>query len=203
MIRADDGVPADAYEVLDDEERRRAAAYRRAADRDVYVAAHTALRRLLAAYLGVPQRELALIRETCPTCGAAHGRPAVADGGVHFSLSHSGSLSLLAFATTPTGVDIEQIPSPRAVPHITRSMHPREQTELTHLPPQRRPGALARTWTRKEAFLKGLGTGLSRAPGLDYVGSGPAPSNDLPGWTVSDVAVDGPYAAAIAVRDPR
>ncbi|MFI9076361.1 4'-phosphopantetheinyl transferase family protein [Streptomyces sioyaensis] len=200
LVRADAEMSTALYEVLSVEERRRADAYRRPADRDTYVAAHVALRHLLAAYLGVTYDKLALVREPCPTCHAPHGRPAVAGGGLHFSISHTGSLALLAFAGTPTGVDIERIPALRVVAQVSRSMHPREHEELAQLPSEQRPTALARTWVRKEAYLKGLGTGLSRSPHLDYVGNGSSPSMDVSDWTISDISIDAAHAAAVAVH---
>ncbi|GGJ63604.1 hypothetical protein [Streptomyces brasiliensis] len=53
---------------------------------------------------------------------------------------------------------------------------------------------------RKEACLKGLGTGLAHGLSADYLGTGPDPAGALPGWTVADVPVGALRTAAIAVR---
>ncbi|MEV8019154.1 4'-phosphopantetheinyl transferase superfamily protein [Streptomyces sp. NPDC086554] len=191
----------DALDVLDAEERRRAAALRRPADREVYVAAHTALRQHLGRYLSVEPAAVEFVRLPCPGCGGPHGRPVVAGGaGPHFSLSHTGGLALLAFADRPVGVDIELLPAASTVDDVAASLHPRERAELAALPAPERPLAFARCWTRKEACLKGTGAGLA-GDGLTalLVGTGPAPT-PVPGWTVKDVAtVPEGYAAAVAV----
>ncbi|MDF9816264.1 4'-phosphopantetheinyl transferase superfamily protein [Streptomyces sp. SPB162] len=190
-----------ASDVLDPEELRRAAAFRTDADRDCYRAAHVGLRLLLGAHLGRAPRDVTLVREDCPGCGGPHGRPAVEGGGVHFSLSHSGSVALLAFAATPVGVDVETVPSADAVADIAAVLHRAEIAELEALEPPERPAAFARAWVRKEAYLKGLGIGLGRDPSQDYVGTGEAPAAGPAGWTIADVAVAENRAAAVAVAD--
>ncbi|MEV6751571.1 4'-phosphopantetheinyl transferase superfamily protein [Streptomyces sp. NPDC051214] len=188
--------------LLDAEERRRAAALRRPADRELYAAAHTALRVRLGAYLSVDPATVELVRLPCPLCGGPHGRPAVADGaGPHFSLSHTDGLALLAFADRPVGADVERLPSASVVADVTASLHPQEQTELSELPPTERPLAFARCWTRKEAYLKGTGEGLAGGGITSLLaGTGPTPLT-VEGWTVRDVAVPEGYAAAIAIAD--
>jgi 4'-phosphopantetheinyl transferase len=189
-------------EMLDDAERDRRAAFRRSADRDMYAAAHIALRRLLGAYLGQDPGAVVLGREDCPVCGGPHGRPAVAGGGgPHFSLSHSAGLALLAFAGTPVGVDVERIPAPEIVGELREAiLHPGERAELDALPPDGRAAAFGRCWARKEAYLKGTGAGLADNPNRARVGAGPVPY-PLPGWTVSDLTVPAGHAAALAVAD--
>lgn len=183
--------------VLDDEERRRAAGFRRDRDRATYVVAHVALRVLLGAQLGLAPHRVTLVREACPLCREAHGRPAVAGGRPHFSLSHSDRLVLLAFAAEPVGADAEEVPSARTAAEIAGALHPREAAELGGLPAAERPSACARIWARKEAYLKGIGTGLARDPSLDHLGAAPGPV-EVAGWRVVDVAVPPGFAAAVA-----
>lgn len=188
-----------AVDVLDDGEKERAASFVREADRRCYVTAHVALRAMLGACLGVDPAEVRIHREPCVSCGGPHGRPATADGPVHFSLSHSGSVALIACAAVPVGVDVEAVPRPGVVREVARELHPRETAELAAMPEAGRPAAFARAWARKEAYLKGLGTGLARGLSLDYVGTGPAAENHPPGWLVGDVAAPDGFAAAVAV----
>ncbi|MFC1417913.1 4'-phosphopantetheinyl transferase family protein [Streptacidiphilus cavernicola] len=196
---------------LDQDERARTDAFVRDSDRVRYAAAHIALRRLLGSATGMPARELVMVREPCPCCGALHGRPALAvrpgaeqPGRLpHFSLSHGGDLILIGLADVPIGVDVEALPEPRTVTELAAVLHPGEQRELSGVPAELRTAAFARLWTRKEAYLKGIGTGLGRDPAADYLGSGglaPTP----PGWTVADLDLardeaEG-HAAAYALR---
>lgn len=183
---------------LSEEERNRAAAFRLQADRERYHVAHTALRRELADRLDTVPAAVALTCADCPVCGGPHGRPSVPGDPLHFSLSHAGDLVLLAFAAAAVGVDVEKQPEPSVVADVSRALHRREQDELAALPEDRRPAAFARCWTRKEAYLKGRGTGLAEAPSRSYVGTelDPVPP---PGWRIADVEVPDGYAAAWAV----
>ncbi|QHA09386.1 4'-phosphopantetheinyl transferase superfamily protein [Streptomyces broussonetiae] len=198
------GEPAlrQARELLDAEERARAGAFRRPGDRDAYAVAHATLRSLLSPLLGVRAGALPLMREPCAGCGGPHGRPALRGSAVHFSLSHSGDLVLVALAPAPVGIDVEGLATAQAVLGAQSALHPAEAQELARLPAHERSASFTRAWVRKEAYLKGLGTGLVRDPALDYVGTGPAPADPAPAWTLRDVLVPSGYAAAVALRWP-
>ncbi|MGA5873684.1 4'-phosphopantetheinyl transferase family protein [Streptomyces cinereoruber] len=186
--------------VLDAAELARAEEFRRPDDRATYLCAHVGLRRLLGAHLGVAPRSVTMERAPCPCCGEAHGRPALPDGRLHFSLSHCEGLSLIAVAAGPVGVDIERVPPPHLVTEAAEVLHPAEAAELAALAEARVPDAFARVWTRKEAYLKGLGVGLGADPAAEYVGAGPVPAAP-PGWYLTDVAVpDGHHAAVALLR---
>ncbi|MFD3451706.1 4'-phosphopantetheinyl transferase family protein [Streptomyces sp. NPDC058691] len=190
-----------APDVLDAGERRRAAAFHFDHDRDAYVSAHVALRMLLGAYLGTAPGAVTFVRETCPTCGGPHGRPAVPEGRPHFSLSHTRGLSLLAFAAGTVGADVEEVPRGPAADGVWQTLHPREVAELQALAEPERAAAFARAWVRKEAYLKALGTGLSRDLSADYLGTAATPPPGPAGWQVHDVAAGADHLAAIAVRE--
>ncbi|MFJ9038106.1 4'-phosphopantetheinyl transferase family protein [Streptomyces sp. NPDC102406] len=200
LVRAD-AAAGDGVGVLDADELRRAAAFAFDRHRRRYLTAHLALRAVLGERLGRPPGSLRFVREPCPGCGEPHGRPALADApGLHFSLSHGGDLALVALAPVPVGADVEELATPAAAEDVTALLHPRERAELAALrDPSERRLAVSRAWVRKEAYLKGIGTGLSRATDLDYVGT-LADSPGAPGdWTLRDVPVPEGYAAAIAV----
>ncbi|MFF4580828.1 4'-phosphopantetheinyl transferase family protein [Streptomyces sp. NPDC001373] len=190
-----------AAELLDADERKRAARLLRPGDRRTYLASHLGLRVLLGGYLGMAPGEVAFVREDCPNCGGPHGRPAVAGGGVHFSLSHSDGLAYFAFAGVPVGVDVEGLPSAGAVADVLSSLHPAETAEITALPEDGRQAALARVWSRKEAFLKATGTGLAEGLVEPYVGAAITPA-EVPGWTLRDLPAPSGYAAALVLRAP-
>ncbi|GAA2427583.1 4'-phosphopantetheinyl transferase family protein [Streptomyces macrosporus] len=192
---------------LDERERARADAFVRTHDRLLYLSAHIALRRLLAAYLRIPPGEIRFVREPCPGCGKPHGRPAVAGEPppLHFSLSHSHGLALFGVAAEPVGVDVERLPAAETVELCSSALHPAEQEELARLEPHERPAAFGRLWTRKEAYLKGLGIGLGRDLAADYLGEhgGPDAPPGPEGWTVRNVSCGSSHVlhvAAAAVR---
>ncbi|POX45972.1 phosphopantheine-transferase PgaX [Streptomyces sp. Ru72] len=181
--------------VLDAAERRRAAAFRRPARAAPYVAAHVALRHLLGERLGVRPERVVLRRE-------AGGRPVLDDHppAVHFSLSHSGGVALLGIADRVIGVDVQRLPGASTVELCGGRLHPAERGELLARPPADQSTYFARLWARKEAYLKGLGTGLRRPLDADYLGDGSAGSPDRPaGWTVLDVPCPPGFAAALAL----
>lgn len=204
LIRRPDAFAADLdRSELDPAEQRRADSFSRPTDGLLYAAAHVALRRLLGRYTATPPQDLRFRREPCPGCGASHGRPALAASSgrspaPHFSLSHSSGLALIGVAAAPVGVDVERLPRPETVEVCRTALHPDEQRELADCHPHARQAAFGRIWTRKEAFLKGLGTGLSRSPARDYLGTDPARRPD--GWSVLDIACGTTHAAAAAVR---
>ncbi|MCB7137864.1 4'-phosphopantetheinyl transferase family protein [Cellulosimicrobium marinum] len=190
-----------ADRVLDSAERARARAFAHEADRATYVVSHVVLRLLLARRTGTADAGgLGLRRDACPTCGGPHGRP-VLDGGPHVSLSHTAGVFAVALADVPVGVDVETPPTAAAVRDVNPSLHPRERAEIDASPADVRSAAFARAWTRKEAYLKALGTGLSRGLALDDVGAGPAPRSPGPGWHVADLDLPGPCTGAVAWAD--
>ncbi|MFD3534702.1 4'-phosphopantetheinyl transferase family protein [Streptomyces sp. NPDC058664] len=193
-------------DLLDPEERRRAAAFRRPADRGLYLVSHVGLRVLLGARLGLTPESVQLWRAACPLCGGPHGRPEAATApDLHFSLSHACGIALCALAGTPVGVDLEaaaSVPDTSLVPHL----HPAERAAIGRVPENSRADAFLRCWVRKEAYLKGIGTGLGVDPDTVHVGLGPghggteSPGPD--GWRLAPVAVPPGYAAAVALRHP-
>ncbi|WP_216588919.1 4'-phosphopantetheinyl transferase family protein [Streptomyces brasiliscabiei] len=202
LIRRPEGPDAALLDTseLDSAERHRAASFIRPADGLLYAAAHVALRRLLGRYTGTPPRDVRFVREPCPGCGRAHGRPALAPRSLHFSLSHSAGLAMVGVASVPVGVDVERLPRAETVEVCGRALHPGERAELADAEGAERILRFGRIWTRKEAFLKGLGTGLSRPSVLDYLGADAA--RHPRGWTVLDVPCAPTHSAAAAVSGP-
>lgn len=192
------GIPVgEAAAVLDPAELRRAKRLSWPADRLRYIAAHIGLRALLGGLLSSDPARIALVRADCPACGGPHGRPEVAGGGVHFSLSRRDDLAYFALAPVPVGIDIEGIPGPDVVSDLLDFLHPAEAAELTALPEGERRAALARVWSRKEACLKAAGTGIALGLVEPYVGSAPTPAR-VPDWHLSDLPAPDGYAAALA-----
>ncbi|MFF0725230.1 4'-phosphopantetheinyl transferase family protein [Streptomyces sp. NPDC004134] len=180
---------------LDDAERQRHASFLRRADRIRYGVAHAELRRLLGELTGTAPAALRFGRSACPRCGGPHGRPVLerpADG-PEFSLSHGGGLVLVAVAPGRVGVDVEPVRAAPPEPGLVERLHPAERAVVRTAPEALRSAAFTRLWTRKEAYLKGLGVGLGRALDADDVSTG------VPGWHLVDLAPGNGHTGALAV----
>ncbi|MDM0017771.1 4'-phosphopantetheinyl transferase family protein [Variovorax saccharolyticus] len=153
-----DAAPAPgAAACLSEAEWARARRFAFTRDRDRFIAAHAALRQVLAAQSGTHPALLEFDE-------GAFGKPALGgEAGPHFNLSHSQSLALIAVdAQCAVGIDIEL---PRAIPDLralaATCFTPNEVCALDALPSGRRERAFFNGWTRKEACVKALGLGLS------------------------------------------
>lgn len=145
--------------LLSPDERQRADRYRFEAPRRRFIAGRAALRRILADCLQIDPRELTFTYE-------GEGKP-VLEPGVHqspyFNLSHSGELALAAVTFAgAVGIDVEQVRAKENIAALAkRFFAPSETAALLALPIDQQLRAFYRTWTRKEAYLKGRGAGLS------------------------------------------
>lgn len=151
-------LPADAIEdlasLLHRAEHERAARFRFPRDRRRFVVRRARLRQCLSVATGTPPNRLALI--TGP-----FGKPALADG-PEFSLSHSGEHWALAIADTPVGIDLEAIYPGVDTRAIAACLFaPGEAAAIAGLPGAVGTRAFFDCWTRKEAFVKAIGRGLS------------------------------------------
>src|SRR5207244_2000937 len=95
-----------------------------------------------------------------------HGKPALEfpeeGAALHFNLSHSGDLAILAVAAAEIGVDVERIaPRPSLERLAERFFSKREVQAFGGVPAAFRSAAFYGAWVRKEAFLKATGLGLS------------------------------------------
>jgi len=144
--------------VLSEEERARAARFHFESDRHRFIAARAALRRILAAYLDRAPADLVFSL-------GRHGKPALENLGLEFNLSHSGGCGLLAVTRgRRVGVDLERVRSEFAGEDIARRFFASAEVEaLAATKPDEYVTAFFRCWTRKEAYVKARGDGLSLA----------------------------------------
>lgn len=207
-------VARQAQLLLDGEERARLAGLRTPAARRRFAGAHLGLRLILAHRLQVPPGQLVFDREPCPLCGDGHGRPVLrGHNGIHFSMSYRDGVAAYAIASRPVGIDIEAIDREISLEDLSAALHPNERAELAaSSPPARRRAALT-CWVRKEAYLKGVGTGLGLDPASVYTGTGaagqapqitsarprPLPPTASGSWSVTDLDAGPRHLAAAAV----
>lgn len=188
--------------VLSADETARAGRFVFARDRDRFIAGRARLRQILGRYLGQPARDIAFRY-------GEFGRPEVAD--IAFNLSHSrDQAALIVAAADPglqLGVDIEAV---RPIEEGVAEAHfaASEVLALRALPDCEQMAAFYRCWTRKEAFLKALGTGLSTDLSSFCVTLGPEDpphllswaAGDAGDWTLLDIATTPEMAGALAIR---
>ena len=190
------------YSALDAPERARLRLMRRADTRLQFSAGRWLARHVLARRLGCAEAEVEL------TVGA-HGRPSLVTGSIDFNLSHSGSLVVLALSVVRVGIDIEATDRTndwRAIAHRFFSAVELAAIEACAEAEQRT--AFFRTWVRKEAFVKALGTGI--ATGFDRfdvsAGAEPALTGaridriDAGEWSIRDFVPGPDHLGAVAVR---
>jgi 4'-phosphopantetheinyl transferase len=210
-IALDEPVPARARVALSESEEARAGAFRFAHLTTRFVAAHAALRAILSRYTGVAPHELAF-------SASKAGKPSLGPGRwprtTRFNMSHSGDLALVAVAETrEVGIDVEcmAIGRTRFEP-LHRFFSPAECTALGSLDPSRLQAACYRCWTRKEAFLKARGDGLTLELGAFDVscGSDESPqilarrgaAADNRDWSIFDLDPGPAFTGAGAIEGP-
>jgi 4'-phosphopantetheinyl transferase len=197
-----------SWALLSEVERRRACGLMRERDHQTYVITRALLRSILGSLLDRAPHEVNL-SQPCRVCGAAHGKPrlvgADAAAGLRFSVSHSGGWALIAAcAECDVGVDVE-VPSQAVFNGLPLWVYSAEERHsFEGLAPRRAVAAFCSLWTRKEAYLKGLGVGL--VVDLDSVRLLPvdrgvnAVEGSVGPWRVVDLALPG-AVAAVAVAD--
>lgn len=141
---------------LSGDERDRAARFHFERDRRRYERRRCLLRLLLGRFLGM---EAAAVRFRY----GPQGKPKLGESGaLQFNLSHSDGHALFAFARTEVGVDLQRIRMGMDVDSMARAVFaPGEKRSLEALPADQRVVAFFRYWTRKEAYIKARGLGLS------------------------------------------
>ena len=191
-------------------ERRRAAAFRFELHRQRFIAARGVLRDILSRYLCCPPASVAF------TYGP-HGKPALrnqrsSECQLTFNLSHSEAIALYAIASgRQVGVDIERVRTELNFDDIAEANFTiAELRALGRLPADRRAVGFLNCWTRKEAYVKARGAGLSVPLQTFEVSLAPGDPGallrtcDAPGkeirWTVHDVPLGPEFAAAVALE---
>lgn len=142
-------------------ERERAEQFRFDAHRDRWLAGRLALRRILARELGVVPRGLAF--DTL-----AHGKPILTSeyaATLEFNMSHSLSCALVGVMRgAALGVDVEAVERIADIHAIAeRNFAEEERAQLFALADAEQAEGFYRIWTRKEAYIKAIGSGLGHA----------------------------------------
>jgi 4'-phosphopantetheinyl transferase len=201
--------PADAqtWALLGPDEVARAGRFRRPGDRERFVIAHALVRTVLASYLGTAARQLRFDtgRWGKPFVVVPHGAPPL-----RYNLSHTDDAIVLAVARRTVGVDVECWSNDIAYDELAAIVFsPAERRELARARGAAKQRAFFTGWTRKEAYLKATGRGLSA--GLDHFDVSLDPASRTPllddrleprspqRWTMRDLTVEPGYSASLVV----
>ncbi len=189
------------------DEKGRAARFHFQKDRDHFIAARGMLRAILSGYLNSRPEQFSFRY-------SAHGKPFLAtdDGDVRFNLSHSHGLALFAFARgRDLGIDLEWVRADVAEEQIAeRFFSACEVAALRALPAVEQADAFFNCWTRKEAYIKARGEGLSLP--LDQFDVSLAPgepaallctrveADEVSRWSMTELAPGAGFKAALVVE---
>jgi 4'-phosphopantetheinyl transferase len=195
------------FELLSREERTRAQRFLVEPPRRAFILTRGTLRLLLGKYLDRAPNDLSF-RST------KFGKPFLNEGNeLRFNVSHTDGVALLAFVSGPeVGVDVEKIrPVKDPQDLANRFFSVLERQKLNQLEHEDElHAAFFRCWTRKEAYIKGKGEGLS-IPLYQFdvsIESGETQAliatrpeaSEANRWLVRDICFDRSYAAAVAIE---
>ena len=194
--------------LLDEGERRRARALRRAADRRRHVAARALVRTVLSGYLSPAAQDWRFVAD-------AHGRPQLSPEHrlpeLQFNIAHTAGLVVLAVTVGGAlGVDVETPRRRTDTVALERYFAPEERAALEALPAAARRRGFFEVWTLKEAYLKARGLGL-RVPLESFAFEFGAPAGvtlqvtaacaDTPQrWALAQLSLRGRYLLALCAE---
>ena len=203
-LEQEDALLARFRRTLAPEELDRAGRFRFERLQRHYLAGRGFLRDVLARYLSVKPEDLRFSYN-------AYGKPSLADGeSLQFNMSHSHEICLVAVTRdAAVGIDVEHIRADFASDEIARRFFSRVEVEtFNSLVKEEQVAAFFRCWTRKEAYIKAIGKGLSQPlDGFDVTLAPADPAallrpgdEDTATWSVSDIDVGPAYASALMVE---
>lgn len=194
------------YTTFSEKEKIRAQRFHFEKDRTRFTGARGILRKLLSQYLKCDPADIEFSY-------SSHGKPAlVNDPDLHFNVSHSQNVALFAFSKQfELGVDIETMEKFREISAIAKRFFTEEESKIIDSQnDEAQIQAFFNGWTRKEAFLKALGLGLSyplKQVEVTMAASEPAKfialydnKLDIRQWSLYDLKPIDKFAAALVVK---
>lgn len=195
--------------ILTEDEITRANRFSFERDRQRFVAARVILRSILSRYIVISPGQ---IRFNYNAYGKPFLAPEFSSDQLSFNLSHSGSMALYAITRNrEIGIDIERIRSEVEHEEITKQFFSaNEVAMLGAMPNEKKLEAFYTCWTRKEAYIKARGKGLSLPLNSFDVFFAPRgvtmslmtedePQTHSP-WTILDLEPGPGYTGALAVK---
>jgi 4'-phosphopantetheinyl transferase len=191
---------------LSADEQQRAARFYFAKDRDRFIAGRGVLRAILASYL-INLKPSELIFHY-----SDRGKPSLESSPIRFNLAHSDSLALYAISRgRELGVDLERMRPIPELEAIARRFFSAAETDcLLSLPATQRQEGFFNCWTRKEAYLKATGDGITVALDKFEVSLRPGEPaallrdklnpHEISRWSLGDLKPAPGYAASLVVK---
>lgn len=145
------------HDLLSNDERQRANSFKFAKDRNKFIVCRAVLRKLSSKYLKMKPQDIVFNY-------AEFGKPYFGhETLINFNVSHSGNLAVIGFVENQTiGIDIELLKQDFDVSEIARSFFSKREIQaLDGMTKEIQYLGFYRCWTRKEAFIKAEGSGLS------------------------------------------
>lgn len=194
------------FALLSAEEQTRAKKYVFAKDRLQFIAGRAALREILGGYLNIAPEQIKF--------SVRHfGKPYLSSesSGLRFNVSHSQGVAVMAFCRDrEVGVDIEFVNRDFDVFSVAPSVFSALEVErIRSLPIDLQAPTFFAGWTRKEAFLKAMGDGLSSPEELqtaislisdEDVSFRSFENNISTYWLLTSFQITGDFKAALAVE---
>ena len=152
-----DSLQSSFLKLLSPDEKNRAGKFRFARDSRNFIVARGILRSLIGNYLEINPAEISFQY-------SRFGKPSIGDNSsIQFNISHAQNTALFAFTKKlNVGVDVEFVNPHIEVEDIaTKFFSANEILNLLALPKSQQTLGFFNCWTRKEAFIKAVGEGLS------------------------------------------
>jgi 4'-phosphopantetheinyl transferase len=191
--------------VLSEDEQRRAAKFHFDRDRVRYTVARGCLRMICAYYSDSPPEAFRFVHNK-------YGKPRLDGtlGNINFNLSHSHKIIVYGFAYgREIGIDVEEIDtskdSGRLLDHVFSES---EKRDYMNIPETKKLEAFYTCWSRKEAYIKARGKGLSIPLDSFSVTVDPDeiprlisadPESETSGWFMNDIKVAPGYSSSVVV----
>lgn len=176
---------------LTKQEHRDIGKYKFEEDRNRALVSKTVLMELLSHYTNTKYMDLNIMRNM-------YGKPYVKSSDIRYNISHSGQVIMIGFGRcTALGVDIEIIRHIDGYKKLAQNLYAEEEYMAIQSLEE-----FFRYWTKKEAYLKALGTGLNK-----NLNSFTIIDNEiidgrkcLKNWCVEEVKISKDYIAHIAIN---
>jgi len=139
---------------ITNDEQLRAGRFYSDKDRRTYITCHALLRLILSASLDADPLSLSFVKGT-------NGKPRLPDDPAFFNIAHTREAFVIAFTRDfPVGIDLEKIRDGLNIHSVSKAYFSKSENEYMQESKAEATDRFFLLWTRKEALLKAIGTGI-------------------------------------------